>query len=389
MVTIYNAKFTEMWHVPPELVASKADSRLLEFVMSQLMAPEAFLSKVRELYSNAQAHSFDVLEFKDGRVFERYSQPQRLGGKCAGRVWCFRDISARKKAESELAQAHRRLVEASRQAGMAEVATSVLHNVGNVLNSVNVSATLVRDTLRRSRLQSLAKVAELLAGHSEDLHQFLAHDAKGKILPRFLKELVGHMASQEQSLIQEMDSLRKNIEHIKVIVSTQQSHAKTCGALETLDLKEVVEDALQINQPGFDLRQVQVRRDFRPAPQVLVDRHKVLQILVNLLANAQHALEQTAAPERNVSVSLYAGEAGRACLSVEDNGVGIEPENLKRIFIHGFTTRKNGHGFGLHNGANAAKEMNGSLSVHSEGPGKGATFTLELPAAENGERDRV
>ena len=177
-----------------------------------------------------------------------------------------------------------------------------------------------------------------------------------------------------------MEALCKNVEHIKVIVAMQQSHAKIGGALETLNLKEVMEDAVRINRSGLDRRQIRLIRDYHPGIQVLVDRHKVLQILVNLLSNAQHALEQTPKAERRVTLSLFAPDAKRVCLRIRDNGIGIEPDNLNRIFTLGFTTRRDGHGFGLHNGANAAKEMGGSLCAQSDGLGQGATFTLELPA---------
>lgn len=124
-----------------------------------------------------------------------------------------------------------------------------------------------------------------------------------------------------------------------------------------------------------------VERDFRPAPPVRVDKHKILQILTNLLRNAKHAVEDFGRPAGRIAVTIDA-DGERSRIAVTDNGVGIAPENLTRIFRHGFTTKKNGHGFGLHSGANAAKEMSGRLSVHSAGPGTGATFTLELPVAK-------
>ena len=116
-----------------------------------------------------------------------------------------------------------------------------------------------------------------------------------------------------------------------------------------------------------------------------VDKHKVLQILVNLISNAKYALSDSDAKERQLTIAISrqpsraSSDDGFAEVSITDNGIGIARENLIRIFGHGFTTKKNGHGFGLHSGALAAKEMGGSLSVQSAGPGKGATFTLSLP----------
>jgi C4-dicarboxylate-specific signal transduction histidine kinase len=146
-----------------------------------------------------------------------------------------------------------------------------------------------------------------------------------------------------------------------------------------VDLKELAEDALQINSAALDRHRVQVTRDYAPAPRVVVDRHKVLQILINLISNAKHALDERP-DHKKMTLAIEAVVAGQIRLSVSDNGAGIAPENLNRIFSQGFTTRRDGHGFGLHSGAIAAKELGGSLSAHSEGPGQGARFTLELPA---------
>jgi signal transduction histidine kinase len=382
VVSSRNTKFTQMWRLPSEIANSKDDRLLLNFVSAQLKDGQAFLSRVREVYANSEAESFDTLEFKDGRIFERFSQPQRLEGKCVGRVWCFRDVTQRKQGESELDRAHKQLVDASRKVGMAEVATGVLHNVGNVLNSVNVSATLINDRLHQSRIHSFAQASALIEERIGDLATFFTQDPKGKKLPSYLKALSHALIQEHRSVQAEVESLRKNVEHIKVIVAMQQGYARVGGALEESDPKDVMEDAIQIDCVGYEQEQIQLIREYQAVPRVSVDRHKVLQILVNLLSNARHALEHTAKGERQVILSIFPDGADRVCFRVRDNGSGIKPHNLNRIFNQGFTTRKNGHGFGLHSGANAAKEMHGSLSVKSDGPGKGASFTLELPVTK-------
>jgi signal transduction histidine kinase len=277
---------------------------------------------------------------------------------------------------------NQQLVKTSRQAGMAEVATGVLHNVGNVLNSVNVSATLVADKVRKQKTANLAKAITLLNEHLDDASEFLSQDPKGKVLPDYLKDLADHLLSEQQENLAELTSLTRNVEHIKEIVAMQQSYAKVSGAMGSFDLADIIEDAIKINTAGFTRHQVRVVREFTPAPPVFVDRHKVLQILINLLNNAKYALDAATVADKHVTVEVRPKDGNFAQIIVRDNGIGIAPENLIKIFNHGFTTRKEGHGFGLHSGANSAKEMGGELSVHSDGPGTGATFTLELPLAE-------
>jgi PAS domain S-box-containing protein len=290
------------------------------------------------------------------------------------------DITERKAAEQRLKEMHRQLVEASRLAGMAEVATNILHNVGNVLNSVNVAASCATDALRNSRVTTLSKLAELLRQHESDWPAFATADPRGKQVPKYVAQLAACLAAENASALEELSQLQKNIDHIKDIVITQQAYAKVSGITETVEASDLVRDALYLNASSLTRRDFQVTEEFAPAPPVAVDKHKVLGILVNLIRNAKYACEESGRSDKHLIVRVANGE-NRVKISVLDNGVGIPPENMPRIFNHGFTTRKNGHGFGLHSGALAAMELGGSLSAHSDGPGKGARFTLELPAA--------
>jgi signal transduction histidine kinase len=269
----------------------------------------------------------------------------------------------------------------SHQAGMAEVATGILHNVGNVLNSINVSNNLIREKFRGSEIATLVKLGALLQRHETDLPAFLTADSKGKQVPRFIIQLAGQLQAEHAILQQEHDQLTRNVEHIKEIVAMQQNYASVSGFVEQVSVANLVDDAIQINQAGLFRHGVQVVRQFSDVPPATVDKHKVLQILVNLVNNAKYALDGSGRPDKRLAVGIAVNGDNRLKITVTDNGVGIPPENLTKIFSHGFTTRKNGHGFGLHSGANAAREMGGRLSVHSEGIGKGATFTLDLPLA--------
>jgi signal transduction histidine kinase len=291
----------------------------------------------------------------------------------------FLDVTARKQADEELDRLNQRLLETSRQAGMAEVATGVLHNVGNVLNSVNVSAHLVMDRLRESKIDSLPKLAGLFEEHAGDLGPFLARDPRGRRVPGYIGSLAKHLSEERAFVLGELEGLRKHIDHIKDIVAMQQNYAKVSGLVETVRPTQLVEDALQMNAGALARHGVKVSREFGVVPPMAVEKHKVLQILVNLIRNAKYALDESGREEKWLRIGVGATAEGRVRIEVRDNGVGIAAENLTRVFQHGFTTRKDGHGFGLHSGALTAQELGGSLTAHSEGPGTGATFTLELP----------
>lgn len=292
------------------------------------------------------------------------------------------DITERKLAEQELDKLNRQLVDISRQAGMADIATGVLHNVGNVLNSVNVSATLVIDGVKQQEIHHLAKAIELLNEHSGQATEFLSQNPRGQMLLGYVTEFVDQLGAEREEHIGELTALTKNIEHIKEIVAMQQSYAKVSGATGTFDLVELVEDALKINLNGFERHQVRIVREYEPTPLVFADRHKTLQIIINLLSNAKHALDRVNTDDKTITIQVGSRSPARVQIVVTDNGIGIARENLVNIFNFGYTTRSEGHGFGLHSGANAAKEMGGTLSVFSAGPGTGARFTLELPVAE-------
>ncbi|MDO8535076.1 MAG: ATP-binding protein [Xanthobacteraceae bacterium] len=289
------------------------------------------------------------------------------------------DLEKRVKERTEqLEQAHKQLLEASRKAGMAEVATGVLHNVGNVLNSVNVSATLVTDSIGKSKVSGLARAVALLQEHELDLGAYLGSDPRGKLLPGYLLQLAEHLQADQDENLKELNFLRQNIDHIKEIVAMQQTFATAYGVEECVDVRELLEDSLRMNLSALSRHGVEVIRDIDAVPLTMLDKHKVLQILVNLVSNAKHACDESGRTDKRLTMGL-ASVDGRVRFSVTDNGVGIPAQNLLQIFNHGFTTRKGGHGFGLHSGALAAKELGGSLQAQSDGVGLGATFTLELP----------
>ena len=311
------------------------------------------------------------------------SSAQRMvgdAGQPLGALAVIEDITKRRLAEEELERVHKQLLVASRQAGMAEVATNVLHNVGNVLNSVNVSASLVSERIRKSKSAGLARVAALLSEHASDLTAFLT-GSQGKHLPAYLQELAADLSAERDAATAELAVLRGNVEHIKEIVAMQQNYAHRGGVTDMVDIRTLVEDSLRMNEGAFSRHGITLVCDFQKVPLITVDKHKVLQILVNVIRNAKYACAESGSAEKRVTVRVRASD-GVMRVAVSDTGVGIPPENLERIFGHGFTTRKDGHGFGLHSCALAAKDLRGSLQAESSGPGRGATFTLTLPLAQ-------
>ncbi len=282
----------------------------------------------------------------------------------------------------ELRTAQDDLVKVARSMGMAEIATSVLHNVGNVLNSVNVSVELATTKMRQFPLNDFARVVAMMNDHRADLGAFIEKDQRGSHIPAFLATLSEILSEDQRGLLAEMASLAQNVEHIKQIINVQQTHAKLGRTAVDVNLPHAIEDALQVTCGSLKQGLIEVQREFS-GPEILVgDKHALLQILINLFSNAKHALLANRPTNPVITIRTLGfrnGDRDWIRIEVHDNGAGIPQENLTRIFNHGFTTKSNGHGFGLHASANSAKQMGGTLGVVSEGPGRGATFTLEFP----------
>jgi PAS domain S-box-containing protein len=328
-----------------------------------------------DLFWRKDGTSFPV-EYTCSPIFDE--SLQRIGA-----VVVFTDITERKKVEAELRETNKQLLEVSRQAGMAEVATSVLHNVGNVLNSVNISCSVISDQVRSSHIATLTKVANLLHVHAGDLGAFFAQDPRGLKLPDFLGLLAARLSTERSTVLGELQSLSQNIDHIKEVVAVQQNYANVGGVREMVSMPTLVQDSLRMHAEALTRHLIEVVCDFDTVPPVWMEKHKILQILVNLVYNAKDALCEREPAGRRIDIGIGRNN-GSIIVRISDNGIGIAQENLTRIFAHGFTTKKGGHGFGLHGSVLAAQEMGGRLSAHSEGPGTGATFILELPVNQDG-----
>ncbi len=286
----------------------------------------------------------------------------------------------------ELKEAHKKLVEVARQSGMAEIATNVLHNVGNVLNSIHTAVTLAKEQLQQLRVEQVSRVASMFEERKEDLPVFLTTDERGRRLTPYLSQLGEHLMEERQRIATLLEDVDRHTAHVGTIVKLQQGYARAPSLSEPARMEELVEDALLMQDAANTRQAVKVERQLARVPPMMIDKHKVLMILVNLISNARHAMETLPEGERRLTVRVEPPTEGRVRIEVRDNGIGIAPELLTRVFQRGFTTRAEGHGFGLHSSALAAQQLGGSLTAHSEGPGKGAAFTLELPYQANGEQ---
>jgi len=286
-------------------------------------------------------------------------------GQVVGTFGINKDITLQKKFEEELDKTHKELVFASRQAGMAEIATNILHNVGNVLNSINVSISQADELSRRLKIKNLEKVATMITENA-GVENYLVEDEKGKRIPEYLGMIARELAKDQKEVIEELEATKRHLEHIKVVVSMQQEYATANQVVENVDLAEVLEDAIRMSSGSLERHRIKLIREFEPGLTMSLDKHRVMQILVNLIRNAKHAMKATQRHDNLLTITVDEKQAGMVSISIKDNGMGISAENLTNLFNHGFTTKKDGHGFGLHSGfGKHQRGFNSSGTQHS------------------------
>jgi two-component system, NtrC family, sensor kinase len=317
----------------------------------------------------------DLHEAHD-RLEERVESRTRMLSKANQEL--VQEVFERKKAQDELQFLQAEHLETARQAGMAEIATSVLHNVGNVLNSVNVSSSIISTNINNSKSSDFQQAMNILEENSNDIGNYIENHPQGKHLPDFLMELSKQLADDEENTLKEIETLSKNIGHIKDIITVQQSYAGVSGLTERCSLEELIEQSININQASMKRHEISIERNYEEIDPVVIEKHKILQVLVNLISNAKNALREHDNNNRTIQVSLRIHK-NNIQIKIKDNGSGIPEEILTKIFAHGFTTRSEGHGFGLHSSALTIKQMGGTLIAKSDGVDTGAEFILSLP----------
>ncbi len=297
------------------------------------------------------------------------------------RVCIVRDITTRKETELNLANAQNQLVDAAHKSGMADMATGVLHNIGNILNSVNLAGEEIYRISSNSKIPGLLRASNMLKKNHDNISELIIQDTRSKKLPEYFIT-IGKVLNTEISNIQkESKELIAKTTMMKEVISTQQTYARSGFHNEQLNLPELIEDALKIQDASLKKWGIKLHTQFNNTPACIGQKSKLLQVITNLIKNAKEAMGDNDQFNKPKEMLIETGIANDSAvyLKIKDNGCGINKEQLTKIFNHGFTTKKTGHGFGLHTCANAMTEMKGSLKVNSEGVQKGACFTVTLP----------
>ncbi|WP_428261736.1 sensor histidine kinase [Haliangium sp.] len=338
-----------------------------------------WLSEVEAVLTGRGRRRIEDVAVEGGRRRETVIHPIALGERVIGVTLFSEDIEDRKQMEEERRRLHQELTQVSREAGMASVASEVLHTIGNVLNSVGVSAMMMQAEIKELRSVSLDQAVALMEAHADDLPGFLRHDPQGRRVLALVRALGSHVGAQEQRLRAEGAALQQGVEQLTRVLRAQQVYTRRGGTIETCTAAELVELALSLHAPSWTRAGITIERALQALPPLRIDRNRVIEILVNLIANARRALEDSDRPDKRLVLRAERASAGRVRLVVEDNGVGIAAEAMPKLFELGFTTKADGTGLGLHAGANAARSLGGTLRCESEGVGEGARFILELP----------
>jgi PAS domain S-box-containing protein len=356
----------------------------------------------QELMNCANKNDKDVIKeliessINKGLDFEFQTQIHTFDGK---KKWCYfsgkptivpgektvktitgiaNDITSRINTEVEIDQ-YQQFLTSARRAGMLEVAVSVLHNIGNILNSINISVEFLQESFHKSEIKNIIKAIKLLNENLGELELYLTEDKKGKLLPEYFIQVEQILKKWDIKIINELLSLKDNITHLKDIVALQGTISGISGVIEKISINEILDLAFNINNQSLNKYNIMVEKNYHDCLNIESDKNKIIQILVNLIQNSKESLLLVPLNQDKKIILNTRLKDDNVEIEVRDNGTGIAPENLKHIFTFGFTTKTTGHGFGLHSSYLLAKELGGELLVESKGHNRGASFILRLP----------
>jgi signal transduction histidine kinase len=288
------------------------------------------------------------------------------------------DITNRKMHEKEMHLLNQQLIASARRAGMAEVATSVLHNIGNILNSIIISITFLKKYMHELDIENILTALEMIKNHENNLATFFTEDPKGKLLPQYFCAVKPVIEKDISSINDEINHLNDSILHIKDIVKMQNVLSGVSKLVEKLSLPDIIDEAINITGSSFKKYGIHLEKNYDDISHIFTDKNKIMQIIVNLIQNAKDALIVTDIQDKKIIISIHENKE-HINITVSDNGIGIDLNDQSKLFTFGFTTKPKGHGFGLHSSALLAKELGGALNVTSDGIGHGSNFILEIP----------
>lgn len=377
-IELCNRAACSIFGYPKEEIVSQNVAEFIGFVDKKN-------SEFHEFTSNALCERQDeILEFaaktKDNQLIPlELSISSSILKNHLMNIIVFRNISDRKESEKKMASLNAQLITMARLAGMAEVATSVLHNVGNVLNSINVSVQFLIERDIRSKLQGFSELSKLVNENKDHLDTFIKEHPIGLLLPEYLLEFNHFLDKEYELFMNELDSLNTKVHHIKSIIKMQQTFSRGNQPIENVEINKLLDESLSINSDILNNQIITVEKDYHSIPKVTIDKVKLLQALINLIKNGIEALMESKKEEKRLTLRTSINKQNEVQIEIIDNGIGIKDENLPKIFSYGFTTKEKGHGFGLHTSALSIHEIGGSLKVDSKGPDQGTAFVITLP----------
>ena len=287
----------------------------------------------------------------------------------------------RKNVAIELERTQADLIETAHKAGMADIAISVLHNVGNVLNSVICSSSIIESAIKNSSISDLLKANKLLKEHKNDFETFIRNNPKGKKLLEYYLILGDKLQNEKKSIEQELARIIEKARIIERIVKNQQELTYSASLIVSVDLAQVIDETLNIKKNTLQKNDIQIVKSVSNNNiKILGTRAKIIFIFTQIIDNAIDAIADFNTDERIIKITAIQ-QNSECIISFTDTGLGI-PDSLKeKIFIHGFTTKPYNNGFGLHTCANYLTEMNGTIKVPENRPKEGATFILTFKSA--------
>lgn len=356
---------------------------VLDFISPEHL--DEIKEKIRDCLNNAQIKELE-LKFNFNQVGTFWYQIRLVPLKRIGIedeiMVISTNITRRIEIEKDLAKVQEELIDRAHRAGMAEIANGTLHNIGNILNSIRTSARMIENHSNSAGRSALKDANRLLMENLNDLENFILNNPKGKKLMGFYLEIEKVLDNEQELIDDNFARLNKSIQTIAEIISAQQIYAKKPNSSESIFLKDVVEDALTIQSDVIGGYGIEILKRYDQVSRLNVQKARLVHVIINLINNAKDAMALVPEDKRTLWISL---EQTDECveLQLKDTGIGIKNEHLDKIFSHGFTTKEEGHGFGLHSCKTYIEEMGGKILVQSEGEGKGAVFTLQFPIANS------